>query len=905
MLRLIVASSLRSPSLRSGLLGPTGGLGLALVAVVSSSPTRTAVAQNADPVVTREAIANYVPLVGGTPLATPVSDDNEYSIDSPFPIRFFGETYTSLRIGDNGAILLPAADQNISPSNETPGPLGTNNFVAPLWDDLYVAANGALEWAVQGVAPRRRLVVEWRNVSRCCAQGNFDATFRVVFHEAPVMHIQIEYGALTPNTSSFSATLAFEDATGNRVVELSPTPCGAVCGDAEVTDLQLTRVTVSEDAGPDLATTTVTVPEFAFFDTPTSITVDVVNRHINPLGPFTLRLQGALSDDFSNPTVLGTATGLNAPGFAATTFAVTAQAPASLGEAPVFVRALIDADNDITEADETNNEGVADTPIRLTAAAADLAVVQVDASAISVDAGDSVNITARVQNISMIAPPEFTLRFVLSNNSVISRQDIGLEDVSVSLAANGTIDVPVTAQIPATTDSGRYYLGAFADPVDAVPELSEANNGLAAQPSLLVVGDALQITTTALPPAYLGVPYGALVEAIGARLDAVWSLGAGPLPAGLQLDAATGEISGRPLAVETTTVTVQVAADGQTASAELVLAVTDPDEPLSVATRTLVPATQGQEYAQPLVAGGGTVTGTLTWSSTSPPQGLSVLAEGRLVGTPTQVGNLSFRVSVTNGVETADRDLTLQVRPSDNLLIQPEPLPSATFGAIYEITLNAQGGVTPYTWQIIEGQLPAGLALEASGLLAGTPDRAGVFRFVVEATDAATGVTPDRDRNTFELTVLDGPGFAVATTALGFAVRGEDYEASVEVTGGRPPLMWALEEGQLPAGLIGRADATSGAYRISGVPTAIGTQNLLLRVEDATGRAARQALAIQVFETPPRTPGDLTDLGGGGCICVPTGAPGPAYRSFGWIGLGWGLLVVARRRSTRIKPPAS
>ena len=39
------------------------------------------------------------------------------------------------------------------------------------------------------------------------------------------------------------------------------------------------------------------------------------------------------------------------------------------------------------------------------------------------------------------------------------------------------------------------------------------------------------------------------------------------------------------------------------------------------------------------------------------------------------------------------------------------PLPPATFNVQYTEQLNATGGTTPYTWQIISGALPQGLSL--------------------------------------------------------------------------------------------------------------------------------------------------------------------------------------------------
>ena len=65
--------------------------------------------------------------------------------------------------------------------------------------------------------------------------------------------------------------------------------------------------------------------------------------------------------------------------------------------------------------------------------------------------------------------------------------------------------------------------------------------------------------------------------------------------------------------------------------------------------------------------------------------------------------------------------------------------PVGPAGAAYAFTFTAKDGVEPYGgWQVVKGDLPAGLALDAAtGALAGTPAAEGFSYFVIGATDAA------------------------------------------------------------------------------------------------------------------------------------------------------------------------
>ncbi|HMO03676.1 MAG TPA: choice-of-anchor D domain-containing protein [Kiritimatiellia bacterium] len=63
-------------------------------------------------------------------------------------------------------------------------------------------------------------------------------------------------------------------------------------------------------------------------------------------------------------------------------------------------------------------------------------------------------------------------------------------------------------------------------------------------------------------------------------------------------------------------------------------------------------------------------------------------------------------------------------------------MPNGTLSSIYSNRFGAAGGAAPYTFTISGGNIPSGLSLGANGVIAGTPSSAGVFSFLITATDS-------------------------------------------------------------------------------------------------------------------------------------------------------------------------
>lgn len=62
----------------------------------------------------------------------------------------------------------------------------------------------------------------------------------------------------------------------------------------------------------------------------------------------------------------------------------------------------------------------------------------------------------------------------------------------------------------------------------------------------------------------------------------------------------------------------------------------------------------------------------------------------------------------------------------------------------YNQQLAAEGGVAPYSWRVVGGDLPPGLSLGSDGVLGGTPSAPGEYRFVITIADSGR---PAHQRN--------------------------------------------------------------------------------------------------------------------------------------------------------------
>jgi len=310
--------------------------------------------------------------------------------------------------------------------------------------------------------------------------------------------------------------------------------------------------------------------------------------------------------------------------------------------------------------------------------------------------------------------------------------------VSASVSGgNGSIScqTPVSygsSSLCTITPSGGYHLATLTDNgASIIANVSGATVTIASVTGNHTVVAAftadtapLVITNSTLPAwdaNLLG--YSQSVAVTGGTGVYTWAVSSGSLPPDLNLNTATGSISGTPSTAGTFLFTVQVTDNALPTpnGASRNFSITINTAPV-ITTSMLPLAVQGKNYNMALVSSGGT--GSIAWSITAGtlPAGISINnASGVLSGTPTTVGSSTFTIRAADAVGGgASREFTLQVVAA--LQIVTSSLPSGTRNQDYSSTLSGSGGILPYSWQIQSGALPAGLTLNSSsGQISGTP----------------------------------------------------------------------------------------------------------------------------------------------------------------------------------------
>src|SRR5919197_2164485 len=79
-------------------------------------------------------------------------------------------------------------------------------------------------------------------------------------------------------------------------------------------------------------------------------------------------------------------------------------------------------------------------------------------------------------------------------------------------------------------------------------------------------------------------------------------------------------------------------------------------------------------------------------------------------------------------------------------------LPTGSPRHLYKFQFQAHGGIPPMKYAISEGNVPTGMRLGEDGLLSGTPQAVGKYRFTIAVTDSST--PPQKAARAFDLRIV-------------------------------------------------------------------------------------------------------------------------------------------------------
>jgi subtilase family serine protease len=176
-----------------------------------------------------------------------------------------------------------------------------------------------------------------------------------------------------------------------------------------------------------------------------------------------------------------------------------------------------------------------------------------------------------------------------------------------------------------------------------------------------------------------------------------------------------------------------------------------------VPTNVTATAGNGQatvSFSPPASNGGSPI---ISYTVTSTPGGVTAIGTASPI-TVTGLTNgtaYTFTVHATNSVGNGpESSPSNSVTPAAvPLTITTTSLAAGRLTRSYSATIQATGGVSPYTWTIASGSLPPGLKLGSStGTISGTPTSTGTYSFTVSVSDSATSTRQTASR-AFSITI--------------------------------------------------------------------------------------------------------------------------------------------------------
>ncbi|WP_333820871.1 hypothetical protein, partial [Ohtaekwangia sp.] len=156
----------------------------------------------------------YSPVTLSSPTTITLADNTvSAAISIGFTFRFYGTSFTTLRVFDNGFIRLSGTTGTTAAAQTIPNATTPNNLIAFAWGDLN-PATGTIRYKVVGSAPLRRFIIEYANVTFTSAPTEY-VTAQIHLYET--LNI-IEIHSTHIGSDGNPKTMGIENSAGTAAV---------------------------------------------------------------------------------------------------------------------------------------------------------------------------------------------------------------------------------------------------------------------------------------------------------------------------------------------------------------------------------------------------------------------------------------------------------------------------------------------------------------------------------------------------------------------------------------------------------------------------------------------------------------------------------------------------------------
>lgn len=268
---------------------------------------------------------------------------------------------------------------------------------------------------------------------------------------------------------------------------------------------------------------------------------------------------------------------------------------------------------------------------------------------------------------------------------------------------------------------------------------------------IITVDSAFKFVSTSLPDPVQGLPYAQTLGVANGVAPITWQIVSGVLPAGFNLNANSGSISG----TSNDNLTGYFLRLRATDSSVPARTVEQDFSPLFIMRAQLqfndqtLDFTRASNIGRTVQFSGGVPPVTLQIISGSLPPGLSLHSED-ISGIATQTGSFPVTIQAADSYPQVKTAL-ITIHVNEPVPFIRATLPHAIVGAPYSYKFSSIGGAKPLTWAGVSG-LPPGLSVAPDGTLGGTPTLAGSFNIGVHVTDSSP--TPQVGGSGFPIKVL-------------------------------------------------------------------------------------------------------------------------------------------------------